>query len=72
MAAANVNKPEDCYELTSYSNPFMSLTATETQVEFKMDNVNERNKVFGRFNPFICDNEPSRPRFSSTNPFAQD
>lgn len=71
-------------DLTSHSNPFMTLTAVrESQVELKTDYVSERDEHYGYFNPFLCEEElaemrrgvtetphkPAQPRFSSTNPF---
>ncbi|KAM3623655.1 uncharacterized protein V6R79_013858 [Siganus canaliculatus] len=80
MAAARRN----FRDVTSYSNPFMTLTAVdESEAGVNVDYVNERNKGHEHCNPFLCVNEPAvvrrkvtetlyeppQPKLQSTNPF---
>lgn len=86
MAAANHRyTAENIFNnVTSHSNPFMTLTAVnESQGQIKMDYINERNERYAHYNPFYCEeepvelrqrvtevpHEPIQPRLSSTNPF---
>lgn len=85
MAAHSLRHAVDV-EATSYSNPFMTLTAVnENVVEMKTDYMSGGNKEFGHFNPFICNEEPVAvkpgvtealhklpwPKLSNTNPFIE-
>ncbi|XP_036001790.1 uncharacterized protein LOC118565513 [Fundulus heteroclitus] len=84
-AASRCSAAEDIFNnVTSHSNPFMTLTAVnESQGEIKKDYINIKNYKYACYNPFCCEeepvemrqrvtetpHEPTQPRLSGTNPF---
>lgn len=58
-------------DLTSHSNPFMTLTAVrESQVGLKTDYMSKKDEHYGHFNPFLCEEELAEMRrgVTETNP----